>query len=247
MLTFVTICVGGLFSAFVFLDVLSVFPRVAGGITGRNGIGYSFQVLVNTVKRVFIVSYPPFLGVLAIQGTLQDLFFVIGCSYGIAGLWCLAAALLQRRFIAYFCSVIDSYGNEASLARSFLRGLTQWRDWQDAVSAELKAVNTTRLPSIDWQIFSLALWIFFFYGASIFMINILNFLIPQYSSVILQLTGLINALGSIALAFFLDPRLSRLYEKRNNILTALNGLIGAHLCNLFILSPLVFLALWLGI
>ena len=70
-----------LYSGFIALDVCSIFPRVSGSLNGKNGIGYTFQVMTNTLKRIFVVLYPPALGAVALSGSITDVFFAVMCSY----------------------------------------------------------------------------------------------------------------------------------------------------------------------
>ena len=56
-MSFWSLAAAFLFAAFVLLDAVSLFPRQAGASLRRNALGYSFLVMINTTKRVFIVSY----------------------------------------------------------------------------------------------------------------------------------------------------------------------------------------------
>lgn len=248
MIVAVTVGVSFLFSAFVFLDVVSIYPRVAGGILGKNAIGYSFQGIVTTIKRIFIVLYPPLLGILAISGSLENLFAVIAFAYCAAIFAVVLCLLIRKPLISYFCSAIDNYAQGSSLTKSFFGAFTDGHKYIDRVSSHIADAPALRFGAgLDNAIFLFGLWIFFFYGASVFMVNILNFLLPTYSSVILQTTGLVNAMGSLAFAFLLDPRLSRLYEAQQDMMRAANSLAGAHLINLVFLSPAVFVLTWASV
>ena len=97
---------------------------------------------------------------------------------------------------------------------------------------------------IDVRLLIPATWIFFFYSASPFLINILGVKFSEYSNIILQLTGLCSALGTLALAFILDPKLSRQYEMQTELHVALNSLFFAHMLNILVMSPLFFSALY---
>lgn len=238
-----------LFSTFVFLDLISVLPRVAGSIVGKHGIGYSFQVIVNTVKRVFIVLYPPIMGLIAIYGTLSDLFLAIFVSYGTAMLAVITSLLLRNRAIAYFCATIDIYARGSGLLPGLYMGMRTAGNWKKEVDAVMatEEAGIQAFTRNDPRILFAALWIFFFYSASIFVINILGFIFQDYSSAILQMTGLANAIGTIALAFYLDPKLSRIYENNSNILVAVNSLMFAHVLNICALSPIFFAALFFSL
>lgn len=67
------------FAFYVLLDCIAVVPRIAGSILGKNSLGYSFSNIASTIKRIFVVAYPPLLGWLSING--EDIYSVIYLSY----------------------------------------------------------------------------------------------------------------------------------------------------------------------
>lgn len=230
-----------LFAGFVLLDVLSALPRIAGAMLGVNGIAYSFQVMANTLKRVLIVLYPPFLGVISYMGEYRDFILTIALSYLLGMVAVVACFLMKVKILAYLCRLLHAYGKSGKLWQAFrLSFFTS--GGVNSFNVEAHRLINEEMPFAKLlpEIFYPATWIFFFYGASVFIINILAFRFPQYSPVILQTTGLFNAFGTIALAFYLDPKMSRIFELKENLPGTVKSVLFAHAVNIFIVSPVFF-------
>lgn len=234
-----------LYAAFVALDVISLFPRIAGSLIGKNGIAYSFQVMTTTLRRVFIVIYPPLLGFINISGSLDDLFRIVLVSYGAAVLTLFSIFMLRVKILSFYCASLNDFSENGKLLQAFLTGFRNANQWND-VCRDI-SFNQMQLQA-DKKRFSstivlTATWIYFFYAGTPFLINALGMKFNEHSSIILQLTGLSNALGTLALAFFLDPKLSRIYENQTDLPVASQSLFLAHLINLCVISPIFFYTL----
>lgn len=234
-----------IYAGFVALDIIAIFPRMAGSIIQKNGIAYSFQFMTTTVKRLFVVTYPPLLGIISINGSIDDMFRIVLISYGAAILVWVAIFLFRIRIIAFFCASLEDFGQNGRLPRAIIAGLRYSSNWVDEVNKLF--AGTFRIESghtnIDKSIAVTAVWIFFFYSATPFIINIFGMKYSEYASVILQLTGVSSALGTLVLAFFLDPKLSRIYEDQKDLPFAFRSLIFSHLVNLSLICPLFFYTL----
>ena len=232
-----------IYAGYVALDIISIFPRIAGSVVQKNGIAYSFQQMTNTVKRIFVVLYPPLLGLISINGTLNDMFRVVFLSYFVSVVVCVSVYLLRVQIVAIFCGVLESFAHDGRLIQSFLAGFRKQSNW--TVSSynivREKVPNSSHFPQLDKSIVVTAVWIFFFYSATPFLINVLSMKYSGYSSIILQLTGLSSALGTLALAFLLDPKLSRIYEDQREVPIASRSLLLSHMINLTIAGPVFFI------
>jgi hypothetical protein len=234
-----------LYAAFVALDLVSLFPRMAGSLIKKNGIGYSFQVMTATFRRVFIVIYPPLLGFISIDGSLNTLFQVVLISYGTAVFSLIAIFLLKNRILSFFCASLDEFSENGKLSRAFAVGFRDAYKWADVAQGVFldKSRPSSEKITFDKTIVLTAAWIYFFYSSSPFLINVLGLKFSEYSNIILQLTGLSNAIGTIALAFFLDPKLSRIYEQQSDLPVASRSLFLAHVISLCVVGPIFFFAL----
>lgn len=227
-----------LFGVYMFLDVACVYPRVAGAEIGKNGLGYTFQLMMNTIKRVAIVAYPPFLGILAAFGQYHDFIFTIALSYILAMIAIVICIYARSHIIIFFRVLISSYEISGRLLVSFVDAIRAIRNVEkyQLNARSLSLFSGKRMPEIVGS----ASLIYFFYAGSIFIINIISFVFSRYSSIILQSVGLVNAFGTLGMAFYLDPKISRIYEIGVDIDIAERSIIQAHLINIFIISPIFF-------
>ena len=96
-----------LFSLYALFDAIALLPRVAGSILNKNGLGYTFSIMVHTLKRVFVVSYPPVLGWIALQG--EGLYPTIFWSYFWGALVVALVSIFKYPIIGYFIHLIQGY------------------------------------------------------------------------------------------------------------------------------------------
>ncbi|WP_157375737.1 hypothetical protein [Alcanivorax hongdengensis] len=230
------------FGLFVFLDVLSAMPRMAGSIIGLNGLAYSFQVMVATLKRVLIVTYPPFVGLAALKGGAELVVLAIAGSYFLGMISVTLCFAIRVPLVSFFCAAISSYGDGVGLWKAVRNGYANRKKWKgDVIEKIWPYRGFSALKSMDYGVFIPAVWIFFFYGASVFVVNLVSLKFPDLSPVILQTTGFVNALGTLALAFYLDPKISVRYENKKSVFSVSYSIVGAHVVNLFLVGPAFFL------
>ena len=191
------------FFVFVLLDLTSHLPRLSGSSLGLNGLGFAFQTMANTIKRIFLVIIPPALGFIAVYGDPVDVFTAVLSAHAAASVSFFVVFLSRRKLASLFSGAILRYSEGDSLLLSFRKGLAGAKPFQNGVDIRFS------LRAIRSDILLPAIWIFFFYTGSGFLVNILAMITHEYSAIILQLTGALNALGTFVLAFFLDPRISR--------------------------------------
>ena len=153
----------GLFTVYVFLEATSITPRIAGAFVGANGVGYAFGSMLNTVKRVFIVSYPPVLGWLAISG--ESLYPAIFISYFFGSVALLLTFALRFVLVTFFARNISAYSDGVSLI-SLLFGRAKVGRVFDIKPEGLK-------NNINIKLVVTSSWIYFVYGSSMFVVNIL--------------------------------------------------------------------------
>ena len=72
---------------------------------------------------------------------------------------------------------------------------------------------------------------------SLFFINILGAKFSDQSAVIYQLVGIINALGTLLMSFYLDPRISRNFDHQENVMVSNDSVVAGQLVALSILGP----------
>ncbi|PRX26636.1 Protein of unknown function [Meinhardsimonia xiamenensis] len=225
------------FSLFVFLDAISHMQRLAGSVAGLNGLGFAFQTMVNTLKRIFVVLFPPTLGFVSVYGSKFDVFASILLAH-VAGAVSLVIFFLMRvavfRFSYY---TIKLYSEGGGVFNSIMEARNEFRGEGPALDLRLS------LDKVNGKLVTWAVWVFFFYASSGFLVNIAALMWAEYSTVILQLTGVLNAFGTIALAFFLDPQITRIYESKNSAERVFHTLYVAQVINICFVSPIIYLIL----
>lgn len=204
-------------------------PRVAGSILGSNGLGYTFSVMVSTLKRIFVVSYPPLLGWLSSNG--ESLYSVIFISY-FSGVCALVFVVFFRlSLIRFFVRVIYDYSRGRSFISIFFDGpRSQFRK-------DLPKVSGTRIFDVNLMLIISSSWVFFIYGSSLFFINLFGSMNQDKSAVIYQLVGLVNALGTLFMSFFLDPKLSKNFDNKDNVFSTYNSVVIGQFLALGVVGP----------
>ena len=225
-----------LFSVFALLDAVAVIPKYVGGAISLGGVGYTVSNIVHTIKRIFVVSYPPVIAMMLLDNPLESLFTVIYVCYFIAALITLGVFLKRDMFKKVLARQIHSFGSGGSLWKAW-----EWGPPPDTAITEPSGADG---PHVDLKLFMSALWVYFFFGSVYFLINVAGYTFKDYSTVVLQLTGVINAIGTLILAFYLDPVLAKIFEReRDRADLALRSVLWAQVVNFGIISPLVFYSL----
>lgn len=223
------------FFLYSLLESISILPRIAGSQLDKNALGYTFSSMVNTTKRIFIVLYPPLLGWLSFTG--KNIWPTIYISYIAGGVAVIVVYIFRNPLINFFIKVIADYGKNGSIIYSMMG--KQKKSYHDKnnkyiLTAEFK-INTTLTIS--------ATWVYFIYSSSLFIINILGHIYKDKSAVIYQLVGLINSLGTFIMSFFLDPKVSKNFDEKNNLDITFNSIIIGQFLAITFLGPTVMIAL----
>jgi len=221
-----------LFGLYALLDALALLPRVAGSHLGMNGLGYTFSVMVQTVKRVFVVSYPPLLGWISISG--GELYSTIYWSYFVGVVALLIVFTFRFALIRYFMILIDAY----SISGSLWGAVSSKKSKSGYLEEVIEANYNFR---IDKRLVFSSSWVFFVYGSALFFINLFGAKFQEHSAVIYQLVGIINALGTLLMSFYLDPKISRNFDHRSNVMQSNDSVMVGQLVALAILGPLSIL------
>lgn len=227
------------YSFFVFLNAISIIPRISGSHIGNNALGYSFSQMVGTVKRVFIFIYPPLLGWITLNKGLNSLIFTILLSYFLSLFFILLSYLMRFFLVEYFKLVIKDYSEGKGLLKSAFYSLCRSRGHSvDQIDANFKCDSSERL---NWKIFYTSAWVFLANGSSLFVINILGAIYVDKAPIVYQLVGIVNAFGTIVMAFFLDPMLSRIFETNKEHMRVYKSLTYAQYANSLFLGPSLIL------
>lgn len=216
-----------LFVGYVFFDLVSINARAAGAVFNRNALGYSLAVMVNTVKRIFLVLYPPVLGVIALLGGVDDVVASVFACYLFSALP-LFLMVKWRRNVMTRCSIfLLYYSRTGHLAYSAFRAMRMKSGLRQYVDVRIGQTyfRAPRVRKFSYSIVFTATWVYVFYSSSLFIVNLVGVIHAEYGPIVYQLVGLVNALGTIVFAFVLDPKISRMLEGREMLDLALNSQI----------------------
>ena len=231
------------FTGYAILDIFSLAVRVSGALVNANAVGSSYEKMINTIKRVFIVVYPPVLGILLVKKSYYVIFLCITFSYIGAGLACLLIALNQKFIISYFIGVIYKFRSHPNTIMSF-------------ASNPFKKVDANTIDEFNWGrgiVSSLLIekkltfsyiWVGFIYSSSVFLINSMAIIFSKYNTIILQMIGFYSALGTVLLSFLIDPRISSNLDCKSGLDTVLNRMIYCQIIIYLVVSPVFFVTLY---
>ncbi|WP_341863267.1 hypothetical protein [Gymnodinialimonas sp. 57CJ19] len=243
LITFVAI----FFSAYAFFDSMAIISRSSASVVGLNAFGASIEKVMNTLKRLMIFLYPPVLGFFVIQNDAPSIFLAILFSYLCASVIQLLIVFKRRKFLRYFCAVAEQFLKGSSIIRSLRLGFCSSYMISDGFSkAESGLADISSVGGIlsDFRgLITMASWIYFVFGASIFSLNILAIMYSEFAPVILQFLGLFNGLGTVVLAFYVDPIVSRFLDKSERLDDITVALLVAQLFSYTIISPFYYIIL----
>lgn len=239
------------YSAYIFFDAMAVIARSSASLLGRNAFGAAIEKMMNTLKRTMIFCYPPLLGYFVISDDQSSIFISIGLSYAFACL--LLIILIKHRaiFVSYFYGVAQRFSSGSGIFASFVsRAHGEIPSNQHkGHGAEPSVSFLSELLHLKNNLFllSVASWVYFVFGASIFPINLLALRFADFAPIILQSLGLINGMGTLVLAFLVDPIVSRYLDSSEKLDEVMIALLSAQLVASLIIAPVFFAALFLSL
>ena len=129
-----------------------------------------------------------------------------------------------------------NYKNGASIRESFFK-------WSStSVQSELR-LDTLQFRRVNFKVLILCFMIYVLYFNSIFFINIVALLNSDVSQVLYQMNGLFTSIGTLLLAFVLDPYLSRSFDANVAVEENIRGLIYGRLLAL-IFSAITYILIY---
>lgn len=229
----------------VYLELVASTSRPAGALIAKNSMGYTTHGLISTVKRIFMVLYPPCIGVVATLGNKDDIYFAIYVCFIASFVGLIVSTITRKHVLIYQLRFIYYLSNGAGLLVSAQRSIINTdHDLDEKIKFMLiqNNVNISRflnIKEIDWRICLLCCYVMSFYSISIFAINIIAIHFVSYNSILYQLVGIVNAFGTLIWAFILDPMLSRRFDHCDRVVEVTDSIFaGNWLANLFLAPAL---------
>lgn len=220
MLIIISISIGMLFGVYVFLEVSAVHARIAASLSKKNAIGATLEKMTHTIKRFAVFSYPPLLGALHVLSAPTYIFYAIYASLISAAIVVFLSVILRVKMIKLFIVLIEFLSRDpgkdgSAVARILKLSLNKYH------FLHLDRSILSFFSKIDKKIIKFSALVYAVYGGSIFFVNIFVLFITGYDAIIFQMIGLINGIGTIVMAFLLDPMIARKLEagQRMNVLS----------------------------
>lgn len=205
---YVFLIVIALFSLVHLIEVSAFFSRLSGVLSGYTALGYALQNSVFMLTRVFTMALLPLLGFI-VDSKSSSVQYI-----GMVSLSLLSASFLggvvimfRERVVYSFSKVIDLYNERGG----FLKSLVYFPLFLFDGKVELGklALFSILRNSFFWGGF----FVFGVYSISVFMSFWFGLVFYEYRATISQLSGVTNALATVLLTFYIEPRISSMIDK----------------------------------
>lgn len=228
------------FSGYIFFDAMAVLARAAAASASLNAFGAAIEKIMNTLKRLSIFTFPPALGYFVYIQDLNALFNSIFFAYTSGGVVLLGVLFFRNFFIAYFIGVAMAFDSGSGIFKAFLSRSMYVKTDHAKLTTSFFEIGLRTLLRDHFGLFLLASWVYFVFGASIFLINLIALRFIEFAPIVLQALGLLNGLGTLVLAFFVDPKVSRFLDKRFKLNEMVLIIILAQLIGVWFYSLVFF-------
>lgn len=236
------------FGASVFFEMLSAVARPAGAIVGMNSMGYTLNVLINTIKRIFMVIYPPIIGLISTLGGVEAVTRTIVACLIFSAIPMYVAMRSRDIFLIRSAQFILLFSRNIGLIAALVSIFSKRAAFEGRVKRlveehTLKSDKRSFYGSLDVKIFLLASWVLGFYTIAIFAINLAGAHFSEYGAVIYQLVGLVNAVGTLVWSFILDPIMSRRFDAKKDVIRVRDSVLFSNWMSNFVIAPVFLVAL----
>nr|WP_286775632.1 DUF2837 family protein [[Pseudomonas] sp. BICA1-14] len=233
------------YSGIHLLEFTSFLSRVAGVITGAKVTSYTLQQTTFVATRFLFVAMMPLIGFVVDKRIVNESYLLmVHAALLCASVFYLLVLLCAEHIVRYFCGVIYKFQKQGGLLQSL-------------VCPEIKpiALEKLKLKKIfdllrkekkNKGLFYGGVIVFCCYSIGVFVsfYAALNFY--DYRSSIGQMSGIVNALATVILTFYVEPRISDAIDKDDEgaidkiYILLLGRLVGVAIC-----AQTLVLLLWL--
>ncbi len=243
--TFLSFIVATCFAGYAFFDCLTLLIRVAASQLGQNAAGGAFEKIMSTFKRLAMFMYPPILGVIIVRKDVETLLIAILMSFG-AGSVVVVLCILFRMRLLHTCSqIVDEFKLGRNAGSSILRGAVKRLPMAAVVPAKPAFIYSLhKAVANDLQLFVAAAWVVLVYSSSIFIMNALAMKFSDSALILLQTLGLVNGLGTVLLAFVVDPLIARYLDKAAHLKMLVLNVLCAQLAIYLVIAPALFVIMF---
>lgn len=220
-----------------FLEISSFSARVAGRISHRNALGTTISHTVYTTANISLAFFLPSLAYIVESGiSINDYLTLVAIAYFcafIAG----SLILLNLNSIQKFFQIIFIKYNQNTLPVAILKSIINKNK-----DLKLRDCESFTFDKIILKKTSASFAAYIFLSTGFFNAFMLAVLFPENRLTLSQFTSLFHGIGSILLAFYLDPMLSRSIDTYSdnvswikNIYSILLGRVFSYLAMLVLL------------
>lgn len=220
-----------------FIEVSAFFARAAGVLVERTAFGYALQNSVFMLTRVFTTVMFPMLGYVVDNNVgRDDYLLMVFFSLLLASFFGLLVLINRKRVVNVFVRVIDEYENKGKLIFRLMHAPYYFISYSKKADV---GVGGVKLGMYFWG----GACVFSVYAISVFIAFYFGLVFFDYRATISQLSGLSNALATVLLTFYIEPRISSVIDKnRNSASESITSLMAGRVFGTFVVGLIVFIA-----
>lgn len=237
-----------LFSAIHLIEYSSYLSRIAGIRNNSATTGYTFQQMAFVATRFFFVLLMPLLG-LVVDKKVSNQSYIIMLYSSIFGatLAYLCVTVIRNKIIDIFQIAISAFIKEANLLKAITASIRQapkhTNKRNHVNKLELKQTFSNRRAL---RIIQASAIVFGCYSVAAFLAFYVALQFYDLRSTIGQMSGVVNALATLLLTFYIEPKISRSIDQQDpDAETLVKSLMIGRLIGVGILAPTALSPLWL--
>lgn len=194
-----------------FIDMASFGSRVAGRVTNRVAVGTTLQLSIMTLSKFFLVPFLPLLGYLVESGIQIKNYLILVIACYLLTFLVSIFILLKINTFQFFFQKLFSHFENSTIPFALLKTILNKNK-----SIELKACKSFSFKRIIIKKTIVSCFAYIFIITGFFAAFMLGILYPENRLTLSQLTATFHGIGTIILAVYIDPMLSRSIDVHND-------------------------------
>lgn len=191
------------FSLIHLIEVLAFFARLSGVFVGRVSMGYTLQNAVFMMTRAFTMLLLPMLGFIVDSRVSSSFYLLIVAASLLTASFLGGLVVLSRmKVVSAFCEVLKLQETKGGLFLHLLKFPLL------IFASKRKHQYSCGAIKFKSAFFYGGAFIFGIYSVSVFLAFYFGLIFYDYRTSISQLSGFTNALATVLLTFYIEPKLS---------------------------------------
>lgn len=202
-----------LFAMIHFIEFSSYYARIAGIRTDYKLVSYTLQQTTFVMTRFFFVFLMPIIGyIIDKKISKNDYVLIVIFSLTLASFSYLLSFLMRNRIIYFFTQVIYQFTNGKGFLTSFFSGLI------NSIIVKKSELEKRKgdLLRINKKVAIFSSIIFCCYSIAVFLSFYFALLYYDLRATIGQTSGVINALATLILTFYIEPKISKSIDSKSD-------------------------------